>query len=1335
MRNNIGLIFLLVLLGPAAMAQLSFVPSESRCVNTGTIVVSGSFGAGGPYQLLVTNHPTTYTPGGAHVADSLPDTFAALFPGFYTIRVIDRNGAIYNSPAVEVIGNYILPGNNDYAPTATGVTNCLVPDGKIQGVLSHGRPPYTYKIIAGPAQVGVTNNTGTFTGLIAGDYKVQAADSCQNIQTRDITVTGMSASFSVTDAFVRQINCNSFSLDSIAIQPAFPSNGWYEIINYNSSGTGVVRATGNTFPVVFTVFSSADITEGKVKINVYDTCNNRVTNIPTGTAPSIQDGVINRIGCNRYSLDSLTITPPLVPGAIVQVNNIRTGLTFSSPLPVQFSATQSDIATGQIVVYRNDSCGISTSTAGIRNINNQWNFSPAFTMYCSAVVIDSLVFSGFVVTPYSVKVKALFTDSTGVIDSTSDQPVTSFPFTVAGIGGNPNPLTVKIEVKDSCGETKSITLTRSFELSSGVIRGLDCYTASIDLSLVGRYTLPVTYSVSPDPGVGSNTTGHFVLPEGVYDFIAYDSCGKRTSMGPLDLRRSWKVKTKQLRECFEPYLTNNIFIPSRSSGLVTVKQYDGGQPVGATSQPLRIKTFASTLNNCLWCGERDSTGEFVSFDSTLPGHTYSYIVTDSCGKTDTVTIVNDTVTLQFYHRAFAKTKCIRGSNVYANWNSNGDPLNTVTVQAFDANGFMLVGFNTGNITNMNNYPNGQLVLSDAPEGVYIIKYKLLYCNMVYVDTVYTKDYVQPKVNTAESFTPCSGGVPVIVNGIEGIGPYRYQVVNSTPGHFSLPSQLSPVFYLPVSQTTVTIRIVDACLNSSTRTVAITKALPPIIRTDPPLLSACTLPVTFNLLVDSVYSGSVFEWTKITGNGSGPAVIGRRTSLQVNYSSIADTGTYKVRVTVPNTCFDISSTFTMNNVIITCSPGIAGSVFNDANGLTDGIVNGRGTDAGGLYAILVNASNTVVAVSPVAIAGTYSFANVVQGNYSVIVSKVPGVINAAPPPALLPAGWVNTGEHAGILAGNDGAVNGKLQGITVDTAIITEMNFGIDRLPVANDTIEHRENPGGNLQVSVPVMTGSDEEDGIYDGVSGINTVIIQSLPVNAGLYYNGVPVSQGLVIIHYDPLLLTMDPNDNIATASFTFSEVDAAGMASIPDTVTVFFYGLPVNIVSLTATVHNKNILLNWLVGEQINVQQYMVEFSTDGINFTAVGQVAAGNNTNYTFMHTTPVKGINYYRLKITDRDGSVAYSKIVNARLVGKAPVVMITPNPFFNNILLYTDLLKASKITVIMYNTAGMKVYQNTFAGSSGSNRFTITGLDKLPKGLYIARIITGDFISQAKMIKD
>lgn len=95
--------------------------------------------------------------------------------------------------------------------------------------------------------------------------------------------------------------------------------------------------------------------------------------------------------------------------------------------------------------------------------------------------------------------------------------------------------------------------------------------------------------------------------------------------------------------------------------------------------------------------------------------------------------------------------------------------------------------------------------------------------------------------------------------------------------------------------------------------------------------------------------------------------------------------------------------------------LSGTVFNDANGLTDSTVNGTGIGLPSgvqLYANLLDSNNNVVSSATVAANGVYTFPTAFAGSYNIQISTNQGVESSPAPVAALPAGWVATGENTG-----------------------------------------------------------------------------------------------------------------------------------------------------------------------------------------------------------------------------------------------------------------------------------------------------------------------------------
>ena len=110
----------------------------------------------------------------------------------------------------------------------------------------------------------------------------------------------------------------------------------------------------------------------------------------------------------------------------------------------------------------------------------------------------------------------------------------------------------------------------------------------------------------------------------------------------------------------------------------------------------------------------------------------------------------------------------------------------------------------------------------------------------------------------------------------------------------------------------------------------------------------------------------------------------------------------------------------------------------------------------------------------------------------------------------------------------------------------------------------------------------------------------------------------------------------------------------------------LPVELLYFYGEREGENVRLDWQTATELNNSHFDVEWSTDGINFEKIGQVAGAGTTNdvqfYDFLHINPSNGQNYYRLKQVDFDGKFEYTNIINIRFEqSNSPIVKIYPNP--------------------------------------------------------------------------
>lgn len=360
--------------------------------------------------------------------------------------------------------------------------------------------------------------------------------------------------------------------------------------------------------------------------------------------------------------------------------------------------------------------------------------------------------------------------------------------------------------------------------------------------------------------------------------------------------------------------------------------------------------------------------------------------------------------------------------------------------------------------------------------------------------------------------------------------------------------------------------------------------------------------------------------------------------------------------------------------------ISGTVFQDADGLTDNDVDGtaRGTFVGTqLRAYLVNASNTIIAAQGVAANGTYSFNEAdANSSYTVLITQqVVTVGSAAPGSSILPSNLVHVGEDFGT-NNNAGtgivptAPNGIIAANTV-TSNITNVDFGVEFPTFAHDK-EYTVNPNditgltGNFQYPIwlPLyaasgtndttyssltgmpgkVSGFDLEDGRFDGSTGNSgnaRFVLNTLPPagNGQLQYGNIDLIPNPTVsdpswIYWNQTLNRYEiPSFDASNLKmllafayqnntiFTYSYIDAAGIGGRIATYLInYSVPLPVSVSGLVCKPVANGTTLKWTVYDLYDLSGMKVMRSSNGNTFTEVASISEFDKTatQQTFEYT---------------------------------------------------------------------------------------------------------------------
>jgi hypothetical protein len=167
----------------------------------------------------------------------------------------------------------------------------------------------------------------------------------------------------------------------------------------------------------------------------------------------------------------------------------------------------------------------------------------------------------------------------------------------------------------------------------------------------------------------------------------------------------------------------------------------------------------------------------------------------------------------------------------------------------------------------------------------------------------------------------------------------------------------------------------------------------------------------------------------------------------------------------------------------------------------------------------------------------------------------------------------------------------------------------------------------------------------------------------------------------------------------------------------------LPVTWLNVAAQLQNaKQAKVSWQVASEQNIKNYVVQYSTNGVDFINVSTVAATHLSQYNSL--VPGGNINYYRILETSLNGEKTFSKIV--KLIAANTPVSIYPNPA-NNVLYIQGLQKSYSIQILDMQGKTVQLAELTPANSS-------LNIGNLSKGDYLLKLTNQTEVQTLKFSK-
>ncbi len=216
------------------------------------------------------------------------------------------------------------------------------------------------------------------------------------------------------------------------------------------------------------------------------------------------------------------------------------------------------------------------------------------------------------------------------------------------------------------------------------------------------------------------------------------------------------------------------------------------------------------------------------------------------------------------------------------------------------------------------------------------------------------------------------------------------------------------------------------------------------------------------------------------------------------------------------------------------------------------------------------------------------------------------------------------------------------------------------------------------------------------------------------------PKSHGYIVYRVKPInSLTLGQFiDNRAAIYFDFN----LPVITNTERTTVTNSPLPLKLISFDAIKNGRINLLRWRTGNEINFSHFEVQRSNDGNQYKSIG-IVNSTDGDYAFTDFAPYKDLNYYRLRMIDKDGKFVYSPV---RVLNNSSSFNISlyPNPVRTNLTLKVEIDRTSTMDIQVLNQEGKILQSKNVFGSAGTSYHSIDARH-LQSGSYYLKVQLAD----------
>jgi hypothetical protein len=177
----------------------------------------------------------------------------------------------------------------------------------------------------------------------------------------------------------------------------------------------------------------------------------------------------------------------------------------------------------------------------------------------------------------------------------------------------------------------------------------------------------------------------------------------------------------------------------------------------------------------------------------------------------------------------------------------------------------------------------------------------------------------------------------------------------------------------------------------------------------------------------------------------------------------------------------------------------------------------------------------------------------------------------------------------------------------------------------------------------------------------------------------------------------------------------------------------LPVTMAVDAVLASNNKVAVSWTILIKLGTDYFDVEKSQDGISWHSIAVVKPDTSAAVPFTYTSfdlfPVRGANFYRIRVKDLTGRTSFTPVKTVRVAAFCNMA-IYPNPASGQVNISLGQVPVNDWHVSLITLTGQVILQKK---CNRTSIVTCLSVNNIPAGNYILEITDGNIKQQKRLL--